>query len=144
MTRVGIPPRPFRPYGPPRPTVEADWARYEACHLCRAEAGRACRHLQSGPGVELLTRPHQERNLRADRDADGVLVLSRRDHSATSQSRPSRVVGQAAHVTLDGVTVCGGELVAEFTAVPLGRVARLQRCQRLACRRIWLNDEVMA
>lgn len=127
--------------GPPRPAAVADWKRYAACHLCSALAGRPCTNMNLGYLGDVLDRPHSERLLAVDRTPEGLMLLGRRDHSATSQSRPGTTHGaHAHHVAIDGVSVCGGALLADDTHRPLPRLSRRELCQRFACKRLWREE----
>lgn len=89
------------------------------------------------------TRHHPERMLLVDRQA-GVMVLGRHEHVTWSRKGHLNEAFQPHHAAVLGRAACTGEPLPADTFRPLPELTNPQRCQKSSCRRLWLNEELMA
>jgi hypothetical protein len=123
----------------PTVTTDAEWARLDDCRTCGVGRGVRCRNKLPGATAERV-RPHPVRLPVPDRDADGNMLLGRREHLGTS--RPGTTHGaHAHHVSVGETAACSGALLAEETTSVLTRLTHRERCQRPPCKRLWRAEE---
>lgn len=126
----------------PTPTVSPDWARYAACLICGVAAGQQC--VSKQPPYGPRTRHHAERMLLVDRGDGGVMLLGRHEHVTWTRRGHLHEDCQPHHAIVTGRAACTGEVLPPETFRLLPALTVAQRCHKSSCRRLWLNEELMA